>query len=125
VSETAPLHPGRKTPAGGSRPSCAHRTLAALGAALCLALPAHAIEIGQSDFTFVSDLAAQGFTPFATSASGNASFGMTDGTDLYLCFIADNLEAQAERQQALIAEINGENPDRSVPNIPVVCVLTQ
>jgi hypothetical protein len=60
----------------------------------------YAIEVGQSDFTFVSDLAAQGFTPFATSASGNASFGMTDGTDLYLCFIADNLEAQAERQQA-------------------------
>jgi hypothetical protein len=45
---------------------------------------------------------------------------MTDGTDLYLCFIADNLEAQVERR--LIAEIIGENPDRSVPNIPVVCV---
>jgi hypothetical protein len=50
---------------------------------------------------------------------------MTNGTDLYLCFIADNLEAQAARQQALIAEIGGEGPDRTVPNIPVVCILTQ
>ncbi len=99
-----------------------------LAAALAFALVpsvAMAIEVGESDFVFVSDLANQGFVPFAASASGNATFGMTNGTDLYLCFIADNLEAQAERQQALIAEINGENPDRSVPNIPVVCILTQ
>ena len=101
------------------------RTLATLGAVLCLALPAQAIEVGQSEFVFASDLSQRGFTPFASSASGNAAFGMTDGSDLYLCFIADNLEAQAMRQQVLIAEINGEGPDRTVPNIPVVCILTQ
>lgn len=84
-----------------------------------------AIEVGESEFRFVSDLAQAGFAPFGTSASGNASFGMTDGADLYLCFIADNLTAQAERQQVLIAEIAGEEPDRSLPNIPVVCILTQ
>ena len=102
-----------------------HPAIAVLWAALCLALPVHAIDVGQSEFVFVSDLSAQGFTPFATSASGNATFGMTNGSDLYLCFIADNLEAQATRQQALIAEINGEGPDRTVPNIPVVCILAQ
>jgi hypothetical protein len=96
-------------------------------AMLCAAAPmaAFAIDVGTSEYVFVSDLTERGFTPFATSASGNASFGMTDGTDLYLCFIADNLEAQAVRQQALIAEISGDGTDRTVPNIPVVCVMTQ
>ena len=100
-------------------------SLAASALILSLAAPAAAIDVGQAEYRFVAELSAEGFTPFATSASGNASFGMTNGTDLYLCFIADNLEAQAERQQALIAEINGEGPDRTVPNIPVVCILTQ
>jgi len=97
-------------------------------AAILLALTpvaASAIDVGDADFVFVSDLAAQGFSPFATSNSGNATFRMTDGIDLYLCFIADNSQAQAERQQALIAEIMGEGIGRTVPNIPVVCVLTQ
>jgi hypothetical protein len=88
-------------------------------------MAASAIDVGAAEFVFVSELTDRGFAPFATSAAGNASFGMTDGTDLYLCFIADNLEAQAERQQALIAEIAGAGADRTVPNIPVVCVLTQ
>jgi hypothetical protein len=129
LSTTGPLHPGKKTPAGGFRTFSRGVRLACLGATLVAVIgftaPAAAIEVGEADFTFVSDLSAQGFTPFATSASGNASFGMTDGTDLYICYIADNLEAQAQRQQVLIAEIGGEGPDRTVPNIPVVCVLTQ
>lgn len=92
--------------------------------ALCAA-PALASEAGKSDFVYVSDLAAQGFEPFATSSTGGATFGMQKGTDLYLCFIADNMTDSAIRQQALVAELNGENPDRTVPNIPVACVLTQ
>ena len=120
----APTYFGKSTSVS-LRPRRLMAALVILGATLCLALPARALEVGQADFVFVSDLSSQGFTPFAVSSSGNASFGMTNGTDLYLCFIADNPDAQSARQQALIAEINGERPDRSVPNIPVVCILTQ
>lgn len=50
---------------------------------------------------------------------------MTDGKDFYLCFLADSRDVQAQRSQALIDEFGGKSPDRTVPNIPVVCVLTQ
>ena len=65
------------------------------------------------------------FTPFATSESGNAIYGMRRETDQYLCFIADQGDDQAERQRVLLAELAGEKPQRTVPNIPVVCILTQ
>ena len=84
-----------------------------------------ALEVDESEFVFVSDLAARGFDPFATSAVGNASFGMTDGSDLYMCFLADSSELQAKRQAVLLAELRGTNQDRTVPNIPIVCILTQ
>ena len=51
--------------------------------------------------------------------------GLTDGSDLYLCFIADTPDAQAERQAALIAEIEGAPVAASVPNSPLICLLTQ
>lgn len=78
-----------------------------------------------SDFVYSSDLAVRGFLPFAVSGTGNASYGMMKGTEIYLCFIADTSEAQAERQRVLRAEIAGENTTRTVPNIPVACILTQ
>ena len=89
------------------------------------ASPALAAETGTSDFVYVSDLAAQGFAPFATSSTGGATFGMHDGPDFHLCFIADNMTDAAVRQHTLVAELNGDNRDRTVPNIPVACVLTQ
>ena len=94
-------------------------------AALGVPVAGSAVEGGRSDYVFSSDLAAQGFEPFAASGSGNASYGMKKGAEMYLCFIADTMTDAAERQEALVAELNGENPDREVPNIPVVCVLTQ
>lgn len=97
--------------------------MALLSAALPLS--ASAFEIGESDFVYSSDLARRGYVPFATSSAGNASYGMTDGEALCLCCIMDQPVAQAERKQSLIAEIAGRSPDREVPNIPVVCVLTQ
>lgn len=93
--------------------------------ATVLPLSAFAFEIGESEFVYSSDLAMRGFVPFATSSTGNASYGMTDGEALYLCFIMDQPVAQAERKQTLIAEVAGQLPDRRVPNIPIVCVLTQ
>ncbi|MGY6535960.1 MAG: hypothetical protein ACXIVG_11485 [Pararhodobacter sp.] len=103
-----------------------------LGAALALVLApvglgasAQSPEIGENPFRYLSDLAAEGFTPFPVSNAGNASFGMMQDADLYLCFIADNLSAQGRRQSTLLAEINGNNPDPVVPNIPVLCILTQ
>ena len=100
------------------------RMAAGLAAALCLAAPAMA-DIAENPFRSVSDLAAEGFTPFAVSNAGNASFGMMHEADLYLCFIADRLTAQSRRQAVLMAEIGGENPDPTVPNIPVLCIMTQ
>ncbi|MDJ1008997.1 MAG: hypothetical protein QNJ13_14360 [Paracoccaceae bacterium] len=98
--------------------------LAALAFALS-PLAAPAAEIGTGAFFYVTELVDEGFTPFATSGAGNAVFGMTDGTDLYLCFIADTGTAQAERQRVLMAEIEGQASGRQVPNIPVICVETQ
>ena len=97
----------------------------ALGLCSASALDASEFEVGESDFRFSSDLALEGFTPFATSASGNVIYGMRRETDQYLCFIADQGDDQAERQRVLLAELAGEKPQRTVPNIPVVCILTQ
>ena len=96
-----------------------------LFAALMFAGQVAAAGPDRSDFVYSSELAADGYLPFATSGAGNAIYGMTRDTDLYLCFIADDLAASAARQEVLMAEVNGKNPDREVPNIPVVCVLTQ
>ncbi|WP_299558000.1 hypothetical protein [uncultured Sulfitobacter sp.] len=97
----------------------------ALAALASSAVAVHALEVGEGAFRFSSDLSAEGFTPFATSGSGSAIYGMRRDTQQYLCFIADQGDDQAERQRVLLAELAGENPDRTVPNIPVVCILTQ
>ncbi len=94
-------------------------------AAMLLAGQAASAETGRAEYVFSSDLAGQGYEPFAASGSANASFGMKRDAEMYLCFIADDLVSSAERQKVLVAEINGKSPDRVVPNIPVVCVLTQ
>ena len=86
---------------------------------------ASASDVGESEFMYSSDLLDQGFIPFAVSATGGASFGMFKNKDMYLCFIADTGKAQADRQRVLLAEISGESPARTVPNIPVACILTQ
>ncbi len=99
------------------------RVLTGLGA---LALGGAALaETGRSDFVFLSDLLLRGFTPVPVASAGNASLAVMQGTDLYLCFIADDATNAAARQKTIIAELNGETPDREVANIPVVCVLTQ
>lgn len=84
-----------------------------------------ALEPGTSDFVFSSDLAARGFAPFGTGGTANTLYGMTDGSDIYLCFLFDTPEDQGMRQTALLAELAGDSPVRAVPNIPVVCVMTQ
>lgn len=86
---------------------------------------AQAVEVGMSDYRFVSELAADGFTPFGSGGAARDLFGMTDGSDIYLCFLLDSPEDQSARQSALIAELQGGGESRTVPNIPVVCVMTQ
>jgi hypothetical protein len=86
---------------------------------------ATAYEPGQSDYVFSSDLVAQGFAPFGTGGSGNTVYGMTNGSDIYLCFLFDTPEDQATRQTALLAELAGNATGRTIPNIPVVCLMTQ
>ncbi len=96
--------------------------------AACIAtspVTAHAHKVGESNFAWVSDLAQEGFEPFAVSGTGKASFGMMKGTDMYLCFIADRKEHQAIRQKKLLANMKKDNSSRAVPNIPVACVLAQ
>ena len=92
---------------------------------LSFASASHALDVGTSDYVFVSDLSAQGFTPFGTGGALRDLFGMTDGSDIYLCFSLDAPEDQSTRQASLIAELQHTGTDRVVPNIPVVCVLTQ
>jgi hypothetical protein len=82
-------------------------------------------EVGSSDFVLSSDLMAAGAEPFATSGTGQVLYGLRDGTDLYLCFLADTPELQAERQQVLVDWLAGEAEERTLPNIRVACILTQ
>ena len=100
---------------------------AALSAVLGLspALAEAGFEVGRSDFAFSSELLEAGFKPFATSGVGSSIYGLGKGTQMYLCFIADQPKHQTERKNVIIAEISGDQPDRDLPNIPVVCVLTQ
>jgi hypothetical protein len=50
---------------------------------------------------------------------------MMRDTDMYLCFLADNEENQATRRDVLIANMQDDNANRTLPNIPVACILTQ
>ncbi|MFP7673320.1 hypothetical protein ACG74X_08190 [Marivita sp. S0852] len=95
------------------------------GLLACAAPMAMAVEVGMSEYKFASELAADGFEAFGTGGSGNTVFGMTNRSDIYLCFLLDSPTDQSTRQAALLTELDGENEDRSVPNIPVVCVMTQ
>lgn len=95
------------------------------GLLACSAQAAMAVEVGTSDYMFASELSAKGFAPFGTGGSGNTLFGMTNGSDIYLCFLLDTPSDQAKRQTALLAELDGGTADRAIPNIPVVCVMTQ
>ena len=100
--------------------------VAALGFAVAsIAAPASASEVGRSHFQFASDLALDGFEPFASSSTGKAIFGMKKGSTLYLCFMADTPEFALERREKLLVELAGTPTDREVPNIAVVCVLVQ
>jgi len=89
------------------------------------AFPVSAFEVGQSHFAFVSDLAAEGYEPFASSSTGKALFGMKKGNTMFLCFSADAQTLQAERRETLLAHMQGRSTHRLVPNIVVACVLIQ
>lgn len=100
--------------------------VSAIGIACALIAPCvSALEVGRSHFVFASDLAMEGFEPFATSSTGKAMFGMKRGHDMFLCFSADFEDHAAERRETLIANLQGKSTDRIVPNIAVVCVLVQ
>ena len=99
---------------------------AAIGVLCALVAPCvSALEVGRSHFTFASDLANEGFEPFASSSTGKAMFGMKKGHEMFLCFSADFEEQAAERREKLLAYLQGNSTDRVVPNIAVVCVLVQ
>lgn len=84
-----------------------------------------ALEVGRSHFQFASDLANEGFEPFATSSVGKAMFGMKKDHDMYLCFSADTEDHAAERREKILAYLRDGSTDRVLPNIAVVCVLVQ
>ena len=86
---------------------------------------AAALEVGENDFLWVSDLAIAGFKPFPVSGSGKASFGMMRDTEMYLCFLADNGKDQATRRDVLVSSLQDDNASRNLPNIPVACILAQ
>ena len=99
--------------------------VAASAFCVTLAGPAAAVEGGRADFAFVSDLAAQGYEPFAASGVDKSLFGMKKGSYMYLCYSADSGTLQAERKDVLLAYVDGRSAERDVPRIPVVCVPVQ
>jgi hypothetical protein len=88
-------------------------------------LAAFALDVGSSGFRWSSDLMNEGFRPIASSGVVNDIYGMSRGTDIYLCFVADTAEHQTFRQGILRAELANGNPAPAMPNIPVACILTQ
>ncbi len=90
-----------------------------------LAPPASATEIGVSEFVYSSDLLAQGFEPIAVSSTAGAVYGLRKGQELYLCVIADTDASGRQRTRVLKQVIDGSVEDRTLPNIPIACILTQ
>ena len=101
------------------------RLVAASTLSALLAFPAAAVEVGRGEFATVSELTAEGFEPFPASGAARALFGMKKGNDMYLCFIADTKPLQKERQETLLAWLDGRSTERDLPNIRVLCVLVQ
>ena len=100
-------------------------TVLCMGMVPCAALSEGGFMVGESDFVYSSDLAIAGFETFATSGASRDIYGMRKEDDMYLCHLADTPELQQQRQAVLLQEIAGKAPDRTIPNIPVICVLTQ
>lgn len=82
-------------------------------------------DVDTSEFAFSSELAAQGAEIVPASGAGGSVYGMRLEDDVYLCFLADVPDAQAERQWVIVRSMGGEGAARTLPNIPVVCILTQ
>ena len=101
------------------------RAAAASALTTLFAFPVSAVEVDRSEFAFVSELAADGFEPFPASRTANVLFGMKKGGDMYLCFIADTKPRQMERQETLLAYLDGSSTERDLPNIQVACVRIQ
>ena len=106
--------------------------LRTLAAAACLAAataitPAMAttFTVGENDFAWASDLAGNGFQPFAVSAATNASFGMVKDAEMYVCFSLDSPELTALRSERLLAHVNKGETSKLVPNVPFACALAQ
>jgi hypothetical protein len=97
-----------------------------LGLALAL-LPtlASALPVGERDFMSASQLAQNGFEPFAVSSTARASFGMKKEADMYLCWLADTEENAAIRRRVIGSALYDNSLSRRVPNIAVACILTQ
>jgi hypothetical protein len=100
------------------------RVVAAALAFAALAGAAAAQEAGRAEFRTVGELAGDGFATVPASA-GNAVFGMRKEAEIYLCFLADTPALQSERQRAILAWMDDGEAPREVPNIPLVCVLTE
>ncbi|WP_131618172.1 hypothetical protein [Roseivivax marinus] len=81
-------------------------------------------EVGRSDMRTVAVLVAEGHESVPASGA-NAVFGLRGDAGIYMCFLADTPELQSERQARILAVLSGDAEDREVPNIPLVCVLTE
>lgn len=86
---------------------------------------ASALDVGESEFAWVSELADAGYQPFAVSGTDRASFGMMKDSDMYLCFLVDDDDRRTARRDVLIASMQDNSASRAMPNIPVACMLTQ
>lgn len=82
-------------------------------------------QVETSNFAYASELAINGFQPFPVSSVANASFGMMNEADMYICFIADTPEKQKKRQKVIIAALKDDAKSRELPNIDFVCILVQ
>ena len=82
-------------------------------------------DLETSEFQFSSELAAQGAEIVPASGAGGSVYGMRLEDEVWLCFLADVPDDQAVRQRVIVGAMGEEAAERALPNIPVVCILTQ
>ncbi len=95
-----------------------------LSAALAAPLAAQVKKPGEAEFRRLDELIAEDYQTVPATGGGTV-FGMRGPDDLFLCFLADTPDMQAERQKVILGALKDDKAERTVPNIPLVCVKTE
>ncbi|ETX14578.1 hypothetical protein OCH239_02875 [Roseivivax halodurans JCM 10272] len=97
---------------------------AILVATFAFAGPLLAQDQNLSQFRNLSSLAEEGFETIPVQGGG-AVFGMRKAAEIYLCYLEDKPALRADRQRVISEYSSGQSENRTLPNVPVVCVKAE